>query len=197
MRLVKLVIPFALMFAAAGAQAQSVHSPMEHGKEHGKEHGMRHGGAAQVGAVPTMPGQDAFGTIQEIVGILEADPATDWSKVDLDALREHLIDMNEVTLRAVAEATPVDGGLRVRVTGGGRTLPAIRRMVPAHAREIDGRNGWSVGTAPADDGVVLTVTATDPAQVARIRGLGFIGIMAQGAHHQAHHLAMARGAFRH
>ena len=52
--------------------------------------------------VPTMPGQEAFGTIQEIVRILEADPATDWSKVNIAALREHLIDMDEVTMRADA-----------------------------------------------------------------------------------------------
>lgn len=32
-----------------------------------------------------MPGQQAFGTIQEIVGMLEADPATDSSKVDISA----------------------------------------------------------------------------------------------------------------
>jgi hypothetical protein len=38
----------------------------------------QHGGAT---GQPTMPGQDAFGTIQEVVRILEADPATDWSKV--------------------------------------------------------------------------------------------------------------------
>jgi hypothetical protein len=33
----------------------------------------------------------------------------------------------------------------------------------------------------------------DSATVARIRGLGFAGLLTQGAHHQAHHLAMARG----
>ena len=44
---------------------------------------------------PPMPGQDAFGAIQEIVQILDADPKTDWSKVDLEALRQHLIDMDE------------------------------------------------------------------------------------------------------
>ena len=52
--------------------------------------------------MPTMAGQDAFGAIQEIVRILEADPKSDWSKVDLEALRQHLIDMNELTLRADA-----------------------------------------------------------------------------------------------
>ncbi|WP_419694904.1 hypothetical protein ACN2CC_32530 [Mesorhizobium muleiense] len=60
---------------------------------------------------PTMPGQDAFGAIQEIVRMLEADPETDWSKIDLEALRQHLIDMNEVTLKADAAATPIEGGL--------------------------------------------------------------------------------------
>ncbi len=54
-------------------------------------------------AAPTMPGQDAFGAIQEVVQILQADPTTDWSKVNIARLREHLIDMNEVTLHAAAE----------------------------------------------------------------------------------------------
>ena len=59
-----------------------------------------HGGE---GLVPTMPGQEAFGTIQEIVRMLEADPATDWSKVNIGALREHLIDMDEVTTARTGE----------------------------------------------------------------------------------------------
>ena len=42
----------------------------------------------------------------------------------------------------------------------------------------------------------MTVVAKNPDDVrtvARIRGLGFIGLLVQGAHHQPHHLAMARG----
>ena len=80
---------------------------------------------------PTLPGQDAFGAIQEIVQILDADPKTDWSKVDLEALRQHLIDMNEVTLKADAAPKQIDGGLEIAVTGSGRTLVAIQRMIPA------------------------------------------------------------------
>ena len=49
---------------------------------------------------PSKPAQEAFGAIKEIIGTLEADPNTDWSKVDIGALREHLIDMNEVTLNS-------------------------------------------------------------------------------------------------
>jgi hypothetical protein len=146
---------------------------------------------------PTMPGQDAFGAIQEIVRMLDADPKTDWSKVDLEALRQHLVDMSEVTLKADAAAKPIDGGLEVAVTGSDRTLAAIQRMVPAHAQEINGLNGWSAKTAPLPNGVLLTVTATDPKEVQHIRGLGFIGLLASGSHHQPHHLAMAKGEFMH
>jgi hypothetical protein len=144
-------------------------------------------------AGPTMPGQAAFGAVQEIVLMLEADPTTDWSKVNLSALREHLVDMDEVTLHAGAAETPVDGGLAVAVTGGGRILQAVQRMVPAHARALDGMHGWQVKAAPLPDGVLLTVTSADPKEVAHIRGLGFIGLLASGSHHQPHHLAMAKG----
>ena len=142
-------------------------------------------------------GQDAFGAIQEIVRVLESDPSTDWSKVDLEALRQHLIDMNEVTLRAGAASTVVDGGVAIKVTGTGRTLPAIQRMVPAHAKEIDGLDGWTAKAEPIADGVLMTVTARDPKQVARIRGLGFGGILVTGSHHPVHHLAIAKGELPH
>lgn len=151
-----------------------------------------HGQQAQ-GGIPTMPGQDAFGAIQEVVRVLESDPETDWSKVDLEALRQHLIDMNDVTLQADVVAKPVDGGLEIAVTGSGRTLAAIQRMVPAHAKEINGLNGWSAKTATLGNGILLTVTASDLKEVQHIRGLGFIGILVSGSHHQPHHLAMAKG----
>jgi hypothetical protein len=145
---------------------------------------------------PTMPGQDAFGTIQEIVRILEADPATDWPKVNIGALREHLIDMNELTLRAAAAERPLDNGIEITVTGTDRTRDAIRRMVPAHARELAAL-GWTARTEDTADGVRLTVTSEDPRQAVKLKALGFMGIMVQGAHHQPHHLMMARGAFAH
>jgi hypothetical protein len=148
---------------------------------------------------PLMPGQDAFGAIQEIVGILEADPNTDWSKVNLEALRQHLIDMNEVTLKADAMTKPIEGGIGVIVTGTGRTVEAIQRMVAAQAHQVDQMhlNGWRAKTEPLPNGVLLTMTSNDLQQVQHIRGLGFIGFMASGSHHQAHHLAMAKGKFVH
>jgi hypothetical protein len=146
--------------------------------------------------VPTLPGQDAFGAIAEIVRILDADPQTDWSHVDLERLRQHLIDMNEVALRAEVKTSPVPGGLVMDVTGAGRTEPAIRAMVIPHAAELDQMPGFAAKTEPIQGGVRFTVTAQDAEDakaVARVRGLGFIGLLTLGAHHQPHHLAMARG----
>lgn len=165
-----------------------------------RQHQGMMGARANVHATPTtpiMPGQDAFGAIQEIVQILDADPKTDWSKVDLEALRQHLIDMNEVTLRADAAPKEIDGGLEVTITGSGRTLAAIQRMVPAWAQTMNGHQGWSTKAASSPNGELVTVTATDPKEIQHIRGLGFIGLLVSGSHHQPHHLAIAKGEFDH
>jgi len=183
---------------------QSGQHPM--GPEHMQEMMRQHRGMMPMGnragihpasITPTLPGQDAFGAIQEVVAILDADPKTDWSKVDLEALRQHLIDMNEVTLRADAAPKQIDGGLEIAVTGSGRTLVAIQRMVPAWAQTINGQRGWTAKTTSLPDGELLTVTATDPKEIEHIRGLGFIGLLVSGSMHQPHHLAMAKGEFDH
>jgi hypothetical protein len=211
-----------LAVAASGiafAQSMPDHHPM--GPDHQKmmesgQHPMRqeqmqemmrqHHGKMPMGArvgmygastTPTMPGQDAFAAIQEIVQILDADPKTDWSKVDLETLRQHLIDMSEVTLRADAASKQIDGGLEIAVTETGRTLVAIQRMVPAWAQTMNGHQGWRTKTASLPNGELLTVTATDPKEIQHIRGLGFIGLLVSGSHHQPHHIAIAKGEFDH
>ena len=146
--------------------------------------------------VPTHPGQEAFGTIQEVLRILEADPKTDWTKVDIGALREHLIDMDEVTMRARVSERALANGIEITVTGGGRTLAAIKRMVPAHTHELVAL-GWNASTQDLSNGVKLVVTSSDQHQVVKLKALGFMGIMVQGAHHQPHHLMMAKGEFAH
>jgi hypothetical protein len=116
--------------------------------------------------------------------------------VDLERLRQHLIDMNEVVLRAEVKASPVPGGLVMDVTGEGRTEQAIRAMVVPHAAELDRMPGLAAAPVPIPGGVRLTVTARnaeDARAVARVRGLGFFGLLTLGAHHQSHHLALARG----
>lgn len=172
-----------------GEMGQGMHGGMQ-GVMHGGMHGQQFGASA----APTMPGQDAFGTIQEIVQILEADPTADWSKVDITALRQHLIDMNEVTLNAAAAERMLDNGIEITVTGTGRTLDAIKRMVPAHVGELR-EMGWNAKTEELPNGVKLTVTASEAQPLAKLKALGFMGIMVQGGHHQPHHLAMAKGQF--
>ncbi|MGB8560948.1 MAG: hypothetical protein WCD62_21265, partial [Pseudolabrys sp.] len=155
-------------------------------------HGGRHG--QQSAATGTPPGQDAFGTIQEIVQILQSDPKTDWSKVNIDALRQHLIDMNEVTLHAAAAQRMIDNGIEITVTGEGRTLEAIKRMVPAHVNELH-EIGWGAKSEDLPNGVRLTVLASEAQPLTKLKALGFMGIMVQGGHHQPHHLMIAMGQF--
>jgi hypothetical protein len=183
------LIGVAFLSAAVYAVAQT--TPDHHA---GMAAMMDHSPAAT--GLPTLPGQDAFGAIQEIVEILEADPTTDWSKVDIAALREHLIDMNEVALYAIAEVHPLDDGVDIAVTGKGRTLEAIRRMIPAHAHELN-RIGWSARTEEIPGGVRLIVTTQDSNQAAKLKALGFMGIMVVGSHHQQHHLMIAKGELVH
>jgi hypothetical protein len=170
--------------SAAWAQGATTHDQAGHSAMHAASH---------AAPQPTEPGQGAFAAIAEIIALLEADPNTDWSKVDITALREHLVDMNELILNAVAQEEPIPGGLRITVTGKGRTLRAIQSMVPAHAVELAKIEGWQVEAAARDSGARLSVTSAGPQQEARIRGLGFFGLMATGAHHQAHHWAIATG----
>ncbi|HTE99422.1 MAG TPA: hypothetical protein VK621_12410 [Bradyrhizobium sp.] len=181
------------MMPQNGMQGRMMHG--QHGMEGGMgQHGMTMGGEAS--GQPVRPGQEAFGTIQEIVRILEADPATDWSKVNISALREHLIDMDQVTMRAAAAERALDDGIEIAVTGEGRTLDAIKRMIPAHVHEL-GQLGWNAKTEDLPNGVKLTVTSTDAKKVTKLKALGFMGIMVQGSHHQQHHLMMAKSEFTH
>ncbi len=168
---------------------QGMHDGMQGGMG---AHGGMHGQQFSANSTPTMPGQDAFGTIQEVVQILQDDPTTDWSKVNIAALRQHLIDMNEVTLRAVAAEHMLDNGIEIAVTGEGRTLEAIKRMVPAHVSELR-EIGWNAKSDELPNGIKLTVTASEAQPLTKLKALGFMGIMVQGSHHQPHHLMMAKG----
>ncbi|HEY6859596.1 MAG TPA: hypothetical protein VI358_07410 [Pseudolabrys sp.] len=186
-----------MMQGQGGNMGQGMHDGMQGGMGmHGSMggHGGMHGQQSGALNMPTMSGQDAFGTIQEVVQLLQADRTTDWSKVNISALRQHLIDMNEVTLRAAAAERMLGNGIEIAVTGEGRTLEAIKRMVPAHVSELR-EIGWIANSEDLANGVKLTVTASEAQPLAKLKALGFMGIMVQGGHHQPHHLMMAKGEF--
>lgn len=143
---------------------------------------------------PIEAGQAAFAAVAEIVMLLENDPDTDWATVNIDALRRHLIDMDRVMLEADVKVEAIENGARFTARGDGAVRIAIRRMVHAHARTMNGVDGWRIDADDIQDGVRLTVAHSK--DVEKIRALGFAGVMARGAHHQQHHLMIARGVAR-
>ena len=158
--------------------------------------GMDHASHAAGAKTAAPAGQDAYATIAAIVAQLEADSTTDWSKVNIEALRQHLIVMNDVTLHARAQQSNVPGGASMDVTGDGTVTSSIRTMLRAHAGMMDLMGPYRTTVTDIPGGVRFVVTASNPqdqATVAKIRGLGFAGLLTLGDHHAAHHLALARG----
>ncbi len=158
-------------------------------QSHSHTPGMTHPSAPAT--LPTEPGQGAFATLSEIVAMLRADPATDWSMVDIDALRDHLVDMDMLVTHASVTSTDIDGGLRISIATTGEGGSAASRMVPAHAPVLAAETGWTSDVTKVTDALVWTVTSPSDARI--IRALGFFGLMATGDHHRAHHMALATG----
>lgn len=160
-----------------------------------------HGGHAAPSAAPsaasrtTEAGQGGFAALAEVVAILRADPATDWSRVDLPALIAHLRDMEALMTELEVAAEDVPGGARFTIRRGAPGAQAAWRMVPAHERMVTAETGWTAAVEDRGDALVWTVTGAEDAAV--IRGLGFFGLMATGSHHPRHHLSIARGGDPH
>ena len=148
--------------------------------------------AAQSPAPLGESGQSAFAAIAEVVRQLEADPNTDWTNVTIDVLREHLRDMDVVTIDSTAVAEDVPGGVRFTITGGPDVAPSITRMALAHASVMDGVDGWKYSAEALENGATLTVLVPE-ADLAKLKALGFYGMLASGMHHQPHHWMMANG----
>lgn len=165
------ILAIALIALGTAAQAQHAHSA----------------------AAPTEPGQSAFAAIAEIVAILRADPATDWSKVDVPALQRHLVDMDLVTTGAVATTSRSDDAVVFKVTGPEPVVAALHRMAPAHAPVLDDETGWTTSVETRPDGIEMRIEG----EADMIAALGFHGVMAIGDHHRQHHLALALGGMPH
>jgi hypothetical protein len=160
------------------------------------DHGA-HQQAPGIAGIPREPGQDAFAAIAEIVAILAADPTTDWRRVDIDALRLHLVDMNALVLDAEVETERLPTGLAMRLSLDGPADDAVSRMVPAHGPVLAKETGWSSRVSYGGGQLVWVVEGSNDAEATRIRALGFFGLMATGDHHRAHHIALALGESAH
>ena len=125
-------------------------------------------------ALPTQGGQAAFAAISEIIALLEADARTDWSKVNIERLRLHLIDMDLVTMQSAVTATEAAGGAVFVVRGTAPVAAAIKRMTAAHGAMLAQSGGPRWVRTELPDGVRLVVTAadsTDAASVASARSV--------------------------
>jgi hypothetical protein len=140
-----------------------------------------------------------FGAVQEAIRRLEADSTTDWSQVDVERLRQHLIDMHHVALNvAVEQKTPIDAGVRIRIrptTGAARA--SLGRVLDAHPHMLKQETGWTMTVEEQDSDYVLRVTTDAPDEIAKIRGLGYMGLLAYGSHHQRHHWHLVQGQHPH
>lgn len=197
------VMAVIMAFVTAPTQLVAQAAP---GTSHRHDASHAHGAPAQAptpapGAADArrLDGQAAFATVAEVVRLLDMDRGTDWSKVDLERLRRHLADMDLVTLRTAVARVDVPGGARFTVRGDTGTLAAAGRLARGHAPLLRAEQGYAMTVEDAPDAIVVTVTAGDTtgaanAAPARIRALGFVGLLATGDHHATHHVAIARGA---
>jgi hypothetical protein len=163
------------------------------------DHTMMHHGSSATTPL-TQPGNSAFAAVQEVVEKLMADPNTDWSRVNLEALRLHLVDMNNFTLHVkVVSQKPVKNGVEFTVLPTtDEAAGSLDRLFAAHPAILKQESGWDMrATKNKGGGYTARVTSNNPNDVEKIRGLGYIGIVALGKHHQLHHWQMAIGVNPH
>ncbi|MBU2994351.1 hypothetical protein Q4555_06750 [Octadecabacter sp. 1_MG-2023] len=165
----------AMMFVASNAMAQHAHTS----------------------GSPSETGQSQFAAIAEIVTLLRDDPETNWAQVDIKALRDHLVDMDNVTTKASIERAVNGLSVSFLITGDDDVAASIRRMVLAHSPMLQGSSDWTVTAGEIDNGASMLVQVGSDEDLNQVLGLGFFGLMTIGAHHQQHHLMIAMGRSPH
>ena len=142
----------------------------------------------------TESGTDPFAVMQEAIIALEADPNTNWEKVNIEALRLHLVEMQDMTINVDVKQQHIDNGFQaVVMPTTNRSVKSLTRVLSGHPAQMKAETGWDMQVQNNDGVFTLTVTTDNAKDIAKIRGLGYIGVMAYGNHHQPHHWAMASG----
>jgi len=137
--------------------------------------------------------------VQEAIRRLEADSTTDWSEVDVARLRRHLLDMHRVAVHVTVEQkAPIENGVRLRVRPTPEAARAsLGRVLDAHPHMLKQETGWKMTVEETGDAYVLRVTTGNPSETAKIRALGYMGLLAYGQHHQRHHWHLVTGKHPH
>ncbi len=169
------------------ASAHMHHANMDHASM------MNHSQVAAP-AILTESGTDPFATLQEVITALKASPDTDWEKVNIEALRLHLVEMQDMTINVQVKQQRIDNGFQAVVTPTtNRAVKSLTNVLSGHPAQMKAETGWDMQVQNNRGVFTLTVTTKKTQDVAKIRGLGYIGVMAYGNHHQPHHWAMASG----
>jgi len=192
-----IVVGFAASHAqqtAAPASEQSMHANMNH-----DTHMIQEPAQAGITMVSTSPltetGNAIFATLQEVVNQMLLDDDTEWEKVDLESLRQHLIDMENFTVNVqVISKTNIEQGVQIIIEPSTiQAAGSLDRALSAHPAMLEQETGWRMISEKSGNNYRLEITSTNPEDVIKIRALGYIGIMTMGSHHQPHHWAMASG----
>lgn len=185
----------AFLLAGAGPRATSSPGPTPEGPVPAGAGGAPPGSAAASAPGPALAGAPpVLALLARLLARLEADPTTDWRRVDLEAARQHLADLDRVTLLARVAAEELPGGVALRVSGEDpATVAAIRRLLPERAARLAEARRWRVATAPAEDGLRVEIKSLDPREAGRIRALGLAALLVAGPLDEAYLLEVARG----
>jgi hypothetical protein len=153
---------------------------------------------AATPVILTESGTDPFATLQEVIAALEANPGTNWEKVNIEALRLHLVEMQDMTINVAVKQQHIDNGFQAVVTPTiNRAVKSLTRVLSGHPAQMKAETGWDMQVQNNNGVFTLTVTTDNVKDVAKIRGLGYIGVMAYGNHHQPHHWALVSGGNPH
>ena len=169
------------------ASAHTHHANMNHAAMMGHN-------TAPTQVVLTESGTDPFATLQEVIDALESNTRTNWEKVNIEALRLHLVEMQDMTINVDVKQQHIDNGFQAVVSPTtSNAVKSLTRVLSGHPAQMKAETGWDMQVQINNSVFTLTVTTDNAKDVAKIRGLGYIGVMAYGNHHQPHHWAMASG----
>jgi hypothetical protein len=188
MHLRKLSLSIAVMaIVMPMASADMHHANMNHAEMMGRS-------TTPTQVVLTESGTDPFATLQEVIAALESNTNTSWEKVNIEALRLHLVEMQDMTINVDVKQRHIDNGFQaVVLPTTSRAVKSLTRVLSGHPAQMKAETGWDMQVQINNSVFTLTVTTDNAKDVAKIRGLGYIGVMAYGNHHQPHHWAMASG----
>ncbi len=186
--------------AVAGQQFYKRHHSSAHhsGEYHSGEH---HSGKHAKGSRNKrgQSGQSAFGALSQVAKMIEH-KKIEWAQVDMDALWDHLKDMDALMTHTSVAKQALPNGLLMFVTGGENAARAMREMIPAHVQFLQtARPKWTISVNQIENGYSIQVTSDETDEVVKIKALGFSGFMIQDNHHASHHFNIASGksAYKH